>query len=178
MICQNCGERPATVHVTKIINNEKKEMHLCEQCAREEGELSFDPSFSVQSLLAGLLGFGGGAHPAASSWSATQRQPSCQACGTSYADFAHSGRLGCTNCYMAFRENLVPLLRRVHGSVHHTGKVPRRVGRHVHVRRELAELQNQLQEFVDREEYEKAAQIRDKIRELKRALPGGVNGEH
>jgi protein arginine kinase activator len=162
--------------MTRIMNNKKEQIHLCAQCAREQGELNFEP-FSVQSLLAGLLG-SGFVYPAFEQKPKPESQPICQNCGTSFADFTHTGRLGCAQCYETFREALNPLLRRIHGSVYHTGKVPRCLGRQVHTRRGLAELQEQLQRFIEREEYEQAAVIRDKIRELKRELSGGDDSEH
>ena len=59
MLCEECQKREATVHYTKVVNNQKTEYHLCEQCAREKGELDFswgfEPGFSIHNLLAGLL---------------------------------------------------------------------------------------------------------------------------
>ncbi|HOE56509.1 MAG TPA: CtsR family transcriptional regulator, partial [Bacillota bacterium] len=61
MLCDECVKRPATVHITKVENGKKSDIHLCEQCAMEKNLLSISTSFSVNDLLAGLLNSGGAA---------------------------------------------------------------------------------------------------------------------
>lgn len=165
MLCQECRKRPATVHKTVVINNHKTETHLCDTCARDHGELDLgaEATFSINSLLAGLLEgeFGAAREP-----SSAQR---CPGCGRTYAQFARSGRLSCATCYDTFRDRLEPLVRRIHGSQQHTGKIPRRALGTVRIRRELAELRRQLSEAVQAEDFERAARLRDRIRELENA---------
>lgn len=165
MLCQECRKRPATVHKTVVVNHHKTETHLCDTCARDHGELDLgaEATFSINSLLAGLLEgeFGTG-----------RQQGSglrCPACGRTYAQFARSGRLSCATCYDTFRERLEPLVRRIHGSQQHTGKIPRRALGSVRRRREMTELRRQLAEAVQAENFERAAELRDKIRQLEDA---------
>ena len=95
----------------------------------------------------------------------------CPGCGLAYAEFKAKGRLGCPRCYAAFGPVLIPLLEKVHGAAAHRGKTPERVKGVMASRRELQESEAQLDAAVENEEYEKAAQLRDRIREMKGKEP-------
>ncbi|MCR2807263.1 UvrB/UvrC motif-containing protein [Paenibacillus soyae] len=170
MFCQECGKRPATLHFTKIVNGDKTEFHICESCAREKGEgIPGTPnSFSIHSLLSGLLDFnspGGAAHTHASP------QPvRCEECGLTYSQFSKIGRFGCSSCYTAFADRLDPLLKRVHSSTSHSGKIPKRSGSEIQCKREIEQLRRDMQTYIEKEEFENAAKLRDRIRELERKL--------
>ncbi|WP_338553319.1 UvrB/UvrC motif-containing protein [Paenibacillus sp. KS-LC4] len=171
MICQECGKRPATLHFTKIVGGEKTEFHICEACARERGEgiPGTANGFSIHSLLSGLLDF----DPSGTSGSAgTKACPviRCDECGFTYAQFSKIGRFGCSACYKHFSDKLDPLLKRVHGSTVHTGKIPKRTGGQLQNKRELDQLRRELYDCIEQEEFESAAQIRDRIRELERKI--------
>ncbi|KXS40449.1 MULTISPECIES: UvrB/UvrC motif-containing protein [unclassified Candidatus Frackibacter] len=168
MICQECQERQATVHVTKIINNKKKEIYLCEKCAQEKGELNFGgESFSFNNLLSGLLNHDFSTKSAKSKIDlGYQGQSECASCDLSYSEFSKSGKLGCSDCYLNFEERTDKLLKRIHGSNRHTGKVPRRTGEVIRMKKEIQGLRDEMQEAVEKEEFEEAAKLRDKIKEL------------
>lgn len=170
MICQECNERPATLHFTKINNGQKTEFHLCEKCAQEKGEsaiLGSNKGFSINNLLAGLLNIEPTFH-------ATKQEPfyqqnvlQCNQCSMTYQQFIQVGRFGCAHCYEAFSEQLKPILRRLHsGNWTHTGKIPKRIGGNIHLRKELEELKQNLKDLITREEFETAAKVRDQIRYL------------
>lgn len=163
MICEKCNKRTATVHLTKIVNSKKSEMHLCEECARESGELEFtvQPAFGFQNLISGLFE---GAQPSL----AVKETNRCPLCGMNIADFRNSGRLGCGQCYGVFGRQLAPILHRVQKGTEHTGKVPNRAGEAVKEKRKIEQLKSQLQEAIAREEYEQAAVIRDELRRLEK----------
>ncbi|WP_018131248.1 UvrB/UvrC motif-containing protein [Effusibacillus pohliae] len=165
MKCQECGQRPATVHFTKIVQGDKSEFHLCEVCAREKGEWMSPASagFSLNSLLSGLLNFDPPGGTAAA-------PPRCSTCGLTYSQFSQYGRFGCADCYKHFQSRLEPLLRKVHGSTTHAGKVPRRTGGKIKLQRELDKLRAQLQAAVQAERFEEAAELRDKIRAFEQQL--------
>lgn len=174
MICEECNQRPATLHFTKIINGEKAEYHLCEKCAHEKGDLFMingAPGFSINSLLAGLLNI----EPA---FQQTKQDPfqqekilQCDQCQMTFQQFIKVGRFGCANCYDAFKEQLNPILKRLHsGNYVHNGKIPARVGGGIHIRKTIGELRKQLQGFIVKEEFERAAEIRDEIRLLEGKL--------
>ena len=100
----------------------------------------------------------------------------CPNCGMTYQDFAHTGKIGCSVCYDTFRGQLAPLLKRIHGSSTHSGKIPRRSGGVLVVRHEIALLKEQLADAVQSEAYEKAAEYRDKIRALERQIAAEEKG--
>lgn len=162
MICEQCGKRPASVHITRVENGKKTDMHLCEQCAMQKNLLGFSTSFSINDLLAGLLN-SGGVHPVKMD---TVRELKCNVCGLSYSKFRETGRFGCSNCYKVFGERLNPLFKKVHGNTNHTGKIPSRTGGAIKIQKEIERLKRELDEAIRNEEYEKAATIRDRIRAL------------
>ncbi|WP_159887839.1 UvrB/UvrC motif-containing protein [Paenibacillus puerhi] len=177
MICQECGKKQATLHFTKILNGEKTEFHICESCAREKGEMipGTPGGFSIHNLLSGLLDF----EPTSPNQTAAKVQPTrCDHCGLTYSQFSKVGRFGCSECYKHFNERLDPLFKRVHGNTTHTGKVPKRSGGLIKIKREIEELKKDLQGRIEQEEFEEAAKLRDKIRELeKQAAEGQTAGE-
>jgi protein arginine kinase activator len=169
MLCQNCQQKTATVHLTKVIDSDKTELHLCDACAKSAGgELSFmsESSFTFQNLIASLLDVEWGLYQPPSSDKGVQ----CPNCGLTFFDFKKSGLLGCGECYRSFKSGLEPLFKKVHGSNRHTGKVPIRTGGKVRIRKEIEDLRSQLQQAIGREDYEKAAMLRDEIRRREQEL--------
>lgn len=172
MLCEECKQRPATVHITRIINNQKSQVNLCEECAREYHQqwgFGFEPNFSIPQFLAALLQHEAPEVPAG--WQEGAGL-GCRACGLTYDEFRRTGRLGCAQCYAFFGDRLEPLLQRVHGVSRHVGKVPRRAGGNLSIKREIERLRAELERLVAAEEYEKAAQVRDRIRELEKKVAG------
>lgn len=172
MLCDECRKRPANVHITKMVNGVKSESHLCEECAREKGELSWmsESKFSFPSLLTGLLQTGSGMGvPVSMPGHVVNR---CANCGLDFTTFADGGFLGCGECYAQFESRLEPLIRRIHGNCQHTGKVPKRIGGAVGVMREIENYRTELAKLVSDEKYEEAAVVRDKIKALEKRLSG------
>jgi len=159
MLCDSCGKRKATVHYTEIRNDEMTEMHLCEDCARKK-EVDFKPHFSLADLLAGLGDF-------EATVPLEIRKEKCPVCGMSLSDFKKQGRLGCGDCYTAFRDSLSPLLKRIHGRTTHSGKIVGVTGKKA-ARTTLEKFKISLQDAINKEEFEEAARIRDKIKELEK----------
>ncbi len=175
MICQECKERPASLHFTKVVNGEKTVVQLCERCAQEKGEmflLEGDSGFPINALLAGLLN--PSFHSTTSHSALGSQITQCDVCGMTYQQFADIGRFGCANCYNAFREQLIPILKRLHsGNITHGGKVPKRIGGSLHLKRKIKKYKNELAALIEQEEFEKAAEMRDQIRSLEKKLAGG-----
>ncbi|MDR3561501.1 MAG: UvrB/UvrC motif-containing protein [Negativicutes bacterium] len=162
MLCDDCKERPASVHITKIINSQKTEKRLCDQCAQKSGEISIsaDSKFAVQDLLKGMFSHG------FANLSPQKPETPCPNCGMTYTDFSRQGKIGCSECFTAYGERLEPLLRRIHGTSCHTGKVPKRSGSKLVLKQKMQQLRQVMEEHVRREEYEQAAKIRDEIKSL------------
>lgn len=174
MLCQECQTRPATMHFTKIVNGQKTETHICEQCSNEKGYSNFFSShnhdFSFNNLLAGLLNMQQ-AEEKKTANPFEQQEPYCPKCHMTYQRFTQIGRLGCAHCYEAFADNLNPVLRRLHsGNMEHHGKIPKRIGGNLHLQKELDELKQKLQQHIQKEEFEEAAKDRDRIRMIEKQL--------
>jgi protein arginine kinase activator len=166
MLCQICGKNPATVHFTEIHDNKMSEIHVCERCAEEKGLHAAGVKkhkFDVGDLLANMV----------DGMTTTEEERvgrvQCPRCGLLYSGFKETGRLGCAECYTAFQFQLRPLLRRIHGDTRHRGKTPARDGEGVSRSRQIQRLHDELQRAVEREEFERAAAIRDEIRRLEGA---------
>ncbi|MUT68153.1 UvrB/UvrC motif-containing protein [Paenibacillus sp. NEAU-GSW1] len=174
MNCQECGKKPATLHFTKIVNGEKTEFHICEACARERGEgIPGAPNgFSIHNLLSGLLDFdpSGSAHGHSSTGFKQQQPVRCEECGLTYSQFSKLGRFGCSSCYKHFADRLDPLLKRIHSNTVHSGKIPKRTGSQIQYKREIEQLRRDMQSRIEYEDFESAAQLRDRIRELERKI--------
>ena len=161
MLCQKCQKRVANIQVTQIVNNNKQVIYLCEHCAREEGKFITGSPLSVNDFFSSMIGF-----PVRTS--VGEQQMVCDKCGMSYEEFKKVGKFGCENCYQVYGEKLTPLLKRLHGNLQYHGKLPKKVSEGVKVSREIEYLKEQLNNAVKNEEYEKAAEIRDRIRELEK----------
>ncbi len=159
MKCDRC-EKEATVHLTQVVEGEMKKMHLCPACAKELGVTSA----AVLSVSDILLGQG--------LTKATPSQRACPSCRMSLRTFQKEGRLGCPNCYKAFAAELDPLLRSMHYATTHCGRFPRRSHRVLVLRHEAEEVERQLAEAVEHENFEAAANLRDQLRCLQKDLAG------
>ncbi|NLB73091.1 MAG: hypothetical protein GX795_03580 [Firmicutes bacterium] len=170
MLCAECKKRPANVHITKMVNGVKSESHLCEECAKEKGELTLisESKFSFPHLLTGLLQTGSGMGTPVST--PAHIVDGCNNCKMPFSSFASKGFLGCSQCYTQFVPRLDPLIRRIHGNCRHTGKVPKRIGGAAGVVREIENLRRELAKLVSDERYEEAATVRDKIKDLEKRL--------
>lgn len=160
----SCGKRIATIHVTEIIDGEKREIHLCEECAKKK-KILFPQQQVVDlgDLLSGLIEAAG--QEEIEQLDATQ----CPECGMTFAEFRAQGRFGCPNDYEAFREGVDPLLERMHGTTRHFGEGTAEPAADDSTAR-LQRLRVELDTAVQEEAYERAAQIRDAIYALKKDM--------
>lgn len=160
MLCDECGENEAIIHLTNIQNNQITTSHLCESCAAAKG---MEPGITMGNLpLTDFLSQTGKAMAQA----ATATGP-CAFCGLRLEEFKKKGRLGCPHCYVSYEAHLRNLLRRLHGSSQHLGKVylpPNPSDTQKQER--LAGLRRKLDRAVESEDFEQAAQLRDLIRSL------------
>lgn len=165
-VCQSCGKREAKIHFTEIKDGKKTELHICEQCAHEKNIALAFPAI-LSSLMKPEPGGGAGR---------TEADPvpaACPACGLAYAEFKAKGRLGCATCYEVFSPVLIPLLEKVHGKSNHGGRVPERMKKEMESRRKVRSLEDDLKKAIEAEDYERAAKIRDRIRQAREAAERG-----
>jgi len=155
--CSHCN-KPATIHLTQIINNKIHKVDLCEDCPFKQGVT--DPEgFSLADFLlktpASLV---------------ADQNLQCEACGFTPADFKKTGRFGCPHCYETFKEILEPMLANMHKDVVHRGKVPEKALARMSRQRRLDQLESDLQEAIQEENYEEAARLRDLIAQTRETL--------
>lgn len=159
--CQMCKVRPATIHYTEIVNNKMVSFNLCAECAAEKGiDPSQEESYGLGDLVAGLI------DSTVDMESDRIGKVRCPSCGYEYSDFKKIGRFGCPDCYDAFEAQLVPMLRQIHGNTHHSGSKPAAVAARAERRRRVVDLQEMLARAVEAEDYERAADLRDRIRDI------------
>ena len=170
MKCQKC-EKPASFHITELTGPEPRELHLCEDHARDY-LTTVDPGESTESVsgvagvLAQQLQVGQTAEELA-----RLDQRACPVCGITFYEFRNGGRLGCPNDYNCFAKELEPLIVNIHGESVHKGKRPRRAAAGNELQTELIQLRREMQEAIDREDYEDASRLRDRIAEIERENP-------
>lgn len=166
MLCQKCKQKEANTHVKSVVNGEYEEYMLCSECAKEMGYTNLWSDF--HSDFNSILGsFFSNALPARSE---TTR---CPVCKSTYHDIAKSGQVGCANCYEIFANELMPSIRRIHGNTTHCGKRPERFSTkpsqdvpEKESKNELESLREELIKAIDEQNFEYAAQLRDKIKEM------------
>lgn len=177
MLCDNCKKNKATVHITKIINGIKQEFDLCEKCAKDFGGLNFtgqidlSAPFTFQSILGGLIDY----INSSANKSEKSVDIACPKCGTTYSEFKKSGLVGCSECYNSFKSTLLPVIKRVQGNIEHNGKIPVKAGKDIIEKKRILKLKEELQEAVAKEEYERAAEIRDEIKGISNEQGGNKN---
>ncbi len=171
MLCQDCKKREATVHLTQIVNNEKLTLSLCKECAAARGFHS--PLDNVPFPLAEILSGLAGGTPPVQGGGATE-QLVCKSCGMTFDQFTRQGRFGCGECYSAFRARLEPIMRKIHGASIHRGRNPefsKMEGSTATLPiKEEERLERELKESITAEEFERAAELRDKLKSVREKL--------
>lgn len=190
MLCENCGENEANVRYTQIINGVKKEMHLCEDCAKEKG-INTNMDFNIPINFSSFLGdiFDDFSEPEFLPEFTNTKTLKCSKCGLTYDEFINNGKFGCENCYNTFEDKIDYLVKNLHGSSRHIGRKSKfckqnesNIEKKVNYKKEstsknmdsiseenkLEKLQRKLKEAIKDERYEDAAKIRDEIKELEK----------
>lgn len=161
MECQDCGLRDGEHQVTTIVDGEMKTLHLCGECAAKRGV----PAEAQSAPLADFLAQLGPDRPGVDE----QSEP-CPYCGLTEGDFRLTGRLGCSQCYAHFEPQLRRLLRRLHGAPQHVGKLYMSAGSEAGDRvARLSAMRRRLQRAIETEDFELAAELRDRIHEAEGA---------
>jgi protein arginine kinase activator len=160
MLCEKCHQRQANVLVQTNINGQMTQLHICQECAEQ-----VDNPVSFEQFFQGMLNMMGMSQSVA----AARKKPNpagCSVCGQTYDAFKRTGRLGCANCYEAFRDELEPAFRSIQGSTRHEGKFPQKVEGALKAQRSMGRLKLLLAKAIEEEKFEDAAKLRDAIKEL------------
>lgn len=169
----HCCEKAATVHLTQIVENKVQKVDLCEECAQAKGVTNpegFSMTDFLPSFEAGVSG---------------DEEFVCESCGLTQQEFKKNGRFGCASCYDVFQKVLDPMLEGMHAGKRHAGRAPAGFvppvappdkdpkAKESEVReKDIADLESELIRAIEAEEYERAAEIRDQIRQLKEMAAG------
>ena len=188
MLCDKCKKNPASVHVTQVINGEETTYNLCAPCAvllgfesdMDDSDFGFGnigedieldgldfKNFNFENFMKGfinsVMGMGAGQSAPAQPFASTIK---CPRCSMTYDEFKAGGKFGCSECFTSFKNPLPSLFKGIHGSASHEGKLPRRAGASLSRQREIDKLKARLRAFVEAEQYEEAAALRDHIKAL------------
>lgn len=187
MLCENCGKNQANVRYTQIINGEKKEMHLCEECSEKLGinNMEFKMPINFSSFFGDFL----------EEFEKNSLMPElnpvqtlkCNNCGLSFEEFMNTGKFGCSKCYDAFETRIDPILKNIHGSNRHVGRLgsikkatnfemsnddvenkSKQDNLNIKEESKLESLKADLKRAIKEEKYEEAAKIRDEIKEIEK----------
>src|SRR5699024_3700362 len=170
MECQSCKERKATLHFTQVINGNKKEVHVCESCAKEKGYANIpEEGYSLHDLIKGFFSVDSPSLESVKRQPLVfQQDPTCPQCELTVTEFRRAGKFGCARCYETFSPWIDPILQRLHsGNTIHRGKIPKRKAGDLHIKKQIEEYRNHLLELIEEEAFEEAAEVRDKINALK-----------
>jgi protein arginine kinase activator len=155
MKCQRCPKQ-ATLHITEVLGEDRyEEVHLCDECAKK---YLYEPQQKKQAAKPSEVEAAEVEDPAVGT--------RCPECGITFLEFRNHGRFGCAHDYDAFKADLLPLLESVHGETRHAGKIPKRAPSARTMQAELSHLRQRLQALVSEENYEEAARVRDRIKQL------------
>lgn len=157
MQCQNCKENEANIRYTQIINNEKRELFLCDECEEvlENTNVSLNMPINISSFFENVL---------------EKTELTCKKCGMHYSKFIKTGKFGCAACYDTFENKINTMLKKIHGSDKYLGRRGKRnieANNYVQASSQKPQKRNleaELKQAIKEERYEDAAKIRDAIK--------------
>ena len=163
MQCQICNKNDATIHLTEITDGIRTEMHICENCAAQQ-DITVKSHIPINELLSNLLAV----QPSDDELTGpSEHKLACPNCGFTLAKLGKEGVLGCPHDYEVFEKSLRPLIEKAHdGRTAHSGKIPATTPQDTKKQMELFNLRRQLETAVQCEDYELAAELRDKIKQF------------
>jgi protein arginine kinase activator len=160
MKCEICGLKDAVIHIRQMQKDLVHELHICEDCAQEKGLIrEEDSELPIANLLSGLL-------EGKDVTGASEVKDACPRCGLKASEFRKQGKLGCPECFHAFEKDVRSIVSQMAARPRHTGRVPSAMMIEQDTASRGENLREELREAVEREEYELAARIRDRLREL------------
>lgn len=171
MLCENCHQNEASVHLTQVVDGQVAKHHLCEACAAKRGLDVHAQPLDLGGMMANLK-------EQLSHLKENLEAPAgpalavCPACGMTRTEIQKKGRLGCARCYEVFAAEMLPVVVSLQHGDQHLGKVPRRASVRMKNSVEQARLRRELDQAIASENYELAARLRDQIKALPVAEAG------
>ncbi|KAF1679157.1 MULTISPECIES: UvrB/UvrC motif-containing protein [unclassified Veillonella] len=175
MLCDNCKQNEATVHMTRVVNGKKTERHLCNVCAAKQpndgfgsqGFMNFGPSLLDNDFFTNDF-FTNTLYP--DSLLNPRQETRCSQCGMTFSEFNQTGKFGCDHCYDTFEAQIAPLVKRLQGSLSYEGRVPSRGTGVFKTKHQIKRLRQELDKAVKAEQFEEAVRLRDEIKVLEESL--------
>ncbi len=164
MICDICGENEAVVVINKIMNDKKYELHLCMNCAKERGLIT--KNGKLEMSLAGLF---------EDVVASKKSDRLCPVCGRKFSEIKKTLKVGCPECYSIFSDEIKELMSQKGISGTYTGSMPERLANFRSALTDRMYLQSKMEESVAKEDYEKAAIYRDRLKAIEKCAV--VDGE-
>lgn len=161
MLCDKCKKNQATVYFEQFTNGVKHELNLCYKCS-----IDLQTPMFLNNILNGILL--NTKTPNAEETNGLK----CKSCGLIYSEFRKKGKLGCSNCYVSFKKELSTIFRNIQFNSEHKGKFPKKSGAIILQRKEIENTKILLKQAIENEEYEEAAQLRDKIKGMEKKMKG------
>jgi len=169
MLCEKCKKNEAKINLITVINAQKHEVWLCENCAKDIanvpflGGISQSANLPFKEMITEILSKADSKNNIGNN---EIKEIICSNCGLTYDEFKKTGRLGCSDCYEAFRVVLEPRIKSLQAGVKHIGKIPHMKSEEIVRRKKLKDLKVEMQKLIVTEEYERAAVVRDEIKKL------------
>ncbi len=172
--CHNCGkDADGSLKITQVRGSQKTVLTLCRECASAMGfhnPLDQNP-FPLAKILGSIV------DQSLAPLDDDSENSSCQQCGMTFAEFSQQGRFGCGACYEVFRPRLEVILRKIHGNSIHRGKLPNSEDNGVISVQEQERLESEYQRAIESEEFERAADLRDRLREIRAQVKEALENE-
>ena len=169
-MCEECGKREAMCIVGVAMGEQMTQRHLCQECM---ARMSMSIATGNIGQLLGSLMEAVGHMPEAVQPKQEAPKPqlprennTCPSCGMTLHDFIKRGTLGCGACYGAFAKHITPVLEKLNSDTEYRGRSPLSTQEDQQRRREMEKLQRSMEEAAQAEDFERAAQLRDKLRAL------------
>ncbi|MFN8179431.1 MAG: UvrB/UvrC motif-containing protein [bacterium] len=181
MNCERCGKRPGSVRYTEVTGGQARKQLVCAECAQELGfetpspateapEAGEAPALPPPAKIFGVVSIDETLKAAEDAAAEPEDARRCPECGLTAAAFRTQSLFGCPRCYEAFEEGLDLLLKRLHGAVTHRGRLPR--GNALAAEAEPGALRRELDDAIQRQDFQRAAYLRDRLRERERSGGG------
>lgn len=171
MNCEFCKKEKATIHLTQVVSGEMKKLNLCQSCAKSHG-IDLNSPISITDILMGIEKKNSRNKILNNE---SEYDLTCSRCNMSRAEFSKKARLGCPNCYQAFSAELKTITQAMHHSMNHIGKIPNKQISQIKVSKQISSLKKQIVTAIKNEDYEEAAEIRDKIKNLDKNFNGELS---
>lgn len=150
MLCEICAKNHATTVVTKTIGGKTSTTHVCAECALKAGYANLFGNFTLNHFIT------------QEQKQEEEGQRRCSVCNSSFGEILALGRLGCSQCYKDFEQELLPTIENLHGNTYHVGKFPQGYVK----KPDVSDLKRKMEFAVLEQDFETAARIRDEIKSI------------